>query len=116
VCNGFRRRIRFGVNTDQVAQQHVQLMSGQRFNATAGQGMQLFARGAGIQAVAGEGPMLLQAQSDALTANAQKGVKIGMNENEVLITAPTIRLVAMERAAGDQNRAGRQLHLHRRCA
>jgi type VI secretion system secreted protein VgrG len=85
-----------GVNIDQVAQQHVQLMSGQRFNATAGQGMQLFARGAGIQAVAGEGPMLLQAQADALTANAQKGVKIGTNENEVLITAPTIRLVAQD--------------------
>ncbi|WP_458869753.1 DUF2345 domain-containing protein, partial [Enterococcus faecium] len=31
-----------GENIDQVAQQHLQLMSGQRFNATAGQGMQLF--------------------------------------------------------------------------
>ncbi|MGC8159989.1 DUF2345 domain-containing protein, partial [Salmonella enterica] len=29
-----------------------------------------------------------------LTANAQKGVRISTNENEVLITAPTIRLVA----------------------
>lgn len=83
-----------GVNIDQVAQQHLQLMSGQRLNATAGQGMQLFARGKGIQALAGEGPLLLQAQADALTANAQKGVKISTNENEVLITAPTIRLVA----------------------
>jgi type VI secretion system secreted protein VgrG len=83
-----------GENIDQVAQQHLQLMSGQRLNATAGQGMQLFARGTGIQAVTGEGPMLLQAQADTLTANAQKGVKITTNENEVLITAPTIRLVA----------------------
>jgi type VI secretion system secreted protein VgrG len=83
-----------GENIDQVAQQHLQLMSGQRLNATAGQGMQLFARGTGMQAVAGEGPMLLQAQADALTANAQKGVKISTNENEVLVTAPTIRLVA----------------------
>lgn len=83
-----------GENIDQVAQQHLQLMSGQRFNATAGQGMQLFARGTGVQAVAGEGPVLLQAQTDALTANAQKGVKISTNENEVLVTAPTIRLVA----------------------
>ncbi|WP_259658122.1 type VI secretion system Vgr family protein, partial [Burkholderia pseudomallei] len=62
-----------GENIDQVAQQHLQLMSGQRLNATAGQGMQLFARGAGVQAVAGEGPMLLQAQAGTLTANAQKG-------------------------------------------
>ena len=83
-----------GENIDQVAQQHLQLMSGQRLNATAGQGMQLFARGAGMQAVAGEGPMLLQAQADALTANAQKGIKLSTNENEVLVTAPTIRLVA----------------------
>lgn len=83
-----------GENVDQVAQQHLQLMSGQRFNATAGQGMQLFARGTGVQAIAGEGPLLLQAQADALTANAQKGVRISTNENEVLVTAPTIRLVA----------------------
>ena len=83
-----------GQNIDQVAQQHLQLMSGQRLSATAGQGIQMFARGTGVQAVAGEGPMLLQAQADTLTANAQKGVKIATNENEVLITAPTIRLVA----------------------
>ncbi|QBQ99105.1 type VI secretion system Vgr family protein [Paraburkholderia pallida] len=85
-----------GQNIDQVAQQHVQLMSGQRLNATAGQGMQLFARGTGIQAVSGEGPVLLQAQADALTANAQKGVTISTNENEVLVTAPTIRFVAQD--------------------
>jgi len=83
-----------GENIDQVAQQHLQLMSGQRLNATAGQGMQLFARGKGIQAVAGEGSMLLQAQADALTANAQKGIVISSNENEVLVTAPTVRFVA----------------------
>ncbi|MWJ60188.1 DUF2345 domain-containing protein, partial [Burkholderia pseudomallei] len=63
-------------------------------NATAGQGMQLFARGAGVQAVAGEGPMLLQAQAGTLTANAQKGVKITTNEHEVFVSAPKIRLVA----------------------
>ncbi|KGX35708.1 type VI secretion system Vgr family protein [Burkholderia pseudomallei] len=83
-----------GENIDQVAQQHLQLMSGQRLNATAGQGMQLFARGAGVQAVAGEGPMLLQAQAGTLTANAQKGVKITTNEHEVFVSAPKIRLVA----------------------
>ena len=83
-----------GENIDQVAQQHLQLMSGQHLNASAGQGMNLFARGKGVQAIAGEGPMLLQAQADALTANAKKGVTISSNANEVLVTAPTIRLVA----------------------
>ncbi|HRL21530.1 MAG TPA: type VI secretion system Vgr family protein [Alcaligenes sp.] len=85
-----------GENIDQVAQQHLQLMSGQRFNVTAGQGIQLFARGTGVQAVAGEGPVLLQAQDDELTANAQKGLTLTSTENEVLITAPVIRLVAAD--------------------
>ena len=83
-----------GENIDQIAEQHMQLASGQRFNATAGQGMQFFARGTGVQAMAGEGPMVLQAQADALTVTAQKGVKLGSNENEVFVNAPTIRLVA----------------------
>jgi type VI secretion system secreted protein VgrG len=83
-----------GQNIDQIAQQHLQLMSGQQFNATAGRGMHLFARGSGVQAIAAEGPMVLQAQADALTATAQKGVKISTNENEVFVSAPTIRLVA----------------------
>ena len=83
-----------GENIDQVAQRHLQLMSGQRLNATAGQGIQMFARGTGVQAVAGEGPVVLQAQADTLAATAQKGVTIATNENEVLITAPNIRLVA----------------------
>ncbi|HRL20565.1 MAG TPA: DUF2345 domain-containing protein, partial [Alcaligenes sp.] len=55
-----------------------------------------FARGTGVQAVAGEGPVLLQVQDDALTANAQKGMTLTSNENEVLITAPVIRLVAAD--------------------
>ncbi|SED44475.1 type VI secretion system secreted protein VgrG [Burkholderia sp. WP9] len=83
-----------GENIDQVAQQHLQLMSGQRLNATAGQGMQLFARGKGIQAIAGEGPVTVQSQTDSLTASAQKGVLISSNENEVVVTGPTIRFVA----------------------
>jgi type VI secretion system secreted protein VgrG len=85
-----------GQNIDQVAQQHLQLMSGQRFNATAGQGMQLFARGKGIQAVAGEGPVTVQSQADSLTVSAQKGVLVSSNENEVVITGPTIRFVAQD--------------------
>lgn len=84
-----------GENIDQVAQQHMQLVSGQRLDATAGNGMQWFARGkTGIQAIANEGPMLLQAQADILTASAQKGIHLSTNENEVLVTGQTIRMVA----------------------
>lgn len=56
--------------------------------------MQLFARGKGIQAIAGEGPVTVQSQTDSLTASAQKGVLISSNENEVVVTGPTIRFVA----------------------
>ncbi len=83
-----------GENIDQVAQQHVQLTSGQRLNASAGQGMHLFTRGEGLQAVAGEGPMLLQAQADSLTANAQKDITLTSNEGTATVTARTIRFVA----------------------
>ncbi|MBU9465910.1 type VI secretion system tip protein VgrG [Burkholderia multivorans] len=83
-----------GENIDQVAQQHVQMTSGQRLNATAGQGMNLFARGEGLKAVAGEGPLLLQAQADTLTANAQKDIKLTSNEGQFVAMAKTIRLVA----------------------
>nr|WP_241025348.1 type VI secretion system Vgr family protein [Burkholderia sp. Ac-20384] len=83
-----------GENIDQVAQQHVQMTSGQRLNATAGQGMNLFARGEGLKAVAGEGPLLLQAQADTLTANAQKDIKLTSNEGQLVAMAKTIRLVA----------------------
>ncbi|MGE1004901.1 type VI secretion system Vgr family protein [Ralstonia pseudosolanacearum] len=83
-----------GQNIDQVAQQHLQLTSGQRFNAFAGQGMQWFARGQGIQAIANEGPLVLQAQADTVAVTAQKGIKIATNENEVLITGKTVCFVA----------------------
>ena len=85
-----------GENIDQVAQQHLQLMSGQRVTVTAGQGIGLFTRGTGFQALAGEGPVLLQAQNDELSANAQKGLTLTSTEHEVLIAAPVIRLVAAD--------------------
>ncbi|NPT54568.1 type VI secretion system Vgr family protein [Paraburkholderia elongata] len=83
-----------GVNIDKVAQQHMQLVSGQRFNVTAGHGIQMFGRAQGITAIANEGPFVLQAQADALTANAQKGIRMSTNDDEVLITGPSIRIVA----------------------
>jgi len=83
-----------GENIDQVAQQHLQLVGGQRLNATAGQGMHLFARGEGIQAVANEGPLVLQAQADTFTATAQKDIKLTSNEGNVVISGKTLCLVA----------------------
>ncbi|MPV70484.1 type VI secretion system tip protein VgrG [Burkholderia sp. BE17] len=83
-----------GENIDQVAQQHLQLTSGQRFSASAGQGLHLFGRGEGVRAIAGDGPLMLQAQQDILSAIAQKGVQITSIGDEVLISGKTIRMVA----------------------
>ncbi|AOK60042.1 type VI secretion system Vgr family protein [Burkholderia ubonensis] len=83
-----------GENIDQIAQQHLQLVSGQRVIATAGQGVHMFGRGEGVHAIAGEGPMVLQAQQDTLSATAQKGIQIMSIGDEVLISGKSIRLVA----------------------
>ncbi|KVQ40974.1 type VI secretion system tip protein VgrG [Burkholderia cepacia] len=83
-----------GENVDQIAQQHMQLVSGQRLNAMGGQGVQVFGRGEGVSAIAGEGPLTLQAQKDVMSAVAQKGVQITAVDGEVVISGKTLRLVA----------------------
>ncbi|MGU7772329.1 type VI secretion system Vgr family protein [Burkholderia sp. MR1-5-21] len=83
-----------GENVDQIAQQHLQLVSGQRMIATAGQGVHVFGRGEGVHAIAGDGPVVLQAQQDTLSATAQKGIQIMSIGDEVLISGKSIRLVA----------------------
>jgi type VI secretion system secreted protein VgrG len=85
-----------GQNIDQVAQENLQMSCGQRLHATAGKGVQLFARGDGIRAVAGEGAILIQAQAAEATLSAQKGVSIASNEAQVTISAPTVRMVAAD--------------------
>ncbi|WP_419690053.1 type VI secretion system Vgr family protein [Burkholderia theae] len=83
-----------GENVDQVAQQHMQLVSGQRLSASAGQGIHLFGRGKGVVAIAGEGPVTLQAQQDNLSAVAKQGVQITATDGEVVISGKSIRLIA----------------------
>ncbi|MGN5641097.1 type VI secretion system Vgr family protein [Burkholderia multivorans] len=83
-----------GENIDQVAQQHLQLVGGQRLIASAGQGVHVFGRGEGVCAIAGDGPVLLQAQQDTLSATAQKAVHITSIADEVVVAGKTIRLVA----------------------
>lgn len=85
-----------GENIDQVAQQHLQLIGGQRLIASAGQGVHVFGRGEGIRAIAGDGPMVLQAQQDSLSATAQKAIQITSIGDEVVIAGKTIRLVAQD--------------------
>ncbi|AJQ86010.1 type VI secretion system Vgr family protein [Xanthomonas oryzae] len=83
-----------GHNIDSVAQQHLQLTSGQATRVHAGQGIALFAQASGLSAIANQGPVRLQAQADALVANAQTNLQLTANTGEVLLSAPRIRLVA----------------------
>ncbi|KQV49877.1 type VI secretion system Vgr family protein [Massilia sp. Root335] len=65
-----------GVNLDTVAQQHMQLASGKRFNVNAGKGISLFAHSDGITQVAHNGDFTMQSQHDDMKLVSAKDVKI----------------------------------------
>lgn len=83
-----------GENHDTTAQDHLQMTSGGATRVNAGKGIGLFAQEDGIRAIANRGKVLVQAQEDDIALNAEKNVQVSATEGEVLITAPTIRLVA----------------------
>lgn len=83
-----------GGNHDQVAQQNLQLTSGQATRIHAGQGVDVFAHARGINAIANQGQVLIQAQNDALAINARTNAQLTASEGEVVVSAPVIRLVA----------------------
>ncbi|MGH8052598.1 MAG: type VI secretion system Vgr family protein [Stenotrophomonas sp.] len=83
-----------GRNHDVVATDHVQSVSGGVTLLQAGGGMSLYAQDGGIQAIANRDNVLIQAQDADIALNAQKFLHASASEGEVLITAPTIRLVA----------------------
>jgi type VI secretion system secreted protein VgrG len=65
-----------GVNLDTVAQQHMQLASGKRFNVNAGKGISLFAHSDGITQVAHNGDFTMQSQHDDMKLVSAKDIKI----------------------------------------
>ncbi|MEE3935384.1 type VI secretion system tip protein TssI/VgrG [Pseudomonas viridiflava] len=83
-----------GENHDTTAQNHLQMTSGAAMHLQAGKGISAFAQDAGISAIANRGKVLVQAQEDDIALNAQKNLHASAVEGEVVITAPTIRLVA----------------------
>ncbi|QED83901.1 type VI secretion system tip protein VgrG [Pseudomonas amygdali] len=83
-----------GENHDTTAQDNLQLTSGAAMHLQAGKGLSAFAQDAGISAIANRGKVLVQAQEDDIALNAQKNLHVSAVEGEVVITAPTIRLVA----------------------
>lgn len=83
-----------GGNHDTTAQDHLQMTSGAAMRLHAGQGICAFAQDAGISAIANRGKVLVQAQNDDIALNAQKNLHASAAEGEIVLTAPTIRLVA----------------------
>ncbi|MFX1687918.1 type VI secretion system Vgr family protein [Paraburkholderia sp. A1RO-5L] len=65
-----------GENIDQVAQQHVQVSSGQRINLQAGHGVALFAQANDISALANQGKVRLQSQGDDTQVDSAKNVQL----------------------------------------
>ncbi|WMY08001.1 type VI secretion system Vgr family protein [Paraburkholderia phenoliruptrix] len=84
-----------GENIDNVAQQHLQLVSGQRWVGHAGQGMQLFAMANGISAIANQGNVQLQAQAGDVVIQAQKDLHVAAT-GDVYIRGEKIHLVASD--------------------
>lgn len=83
-----------GANHDTTAQGHLQMTCGAALRLQAGKGISAFAQDEGIRAIANRGKVLVQAQEDDITVNAQKNLHLSAAEGEVVVTAPTIRLVA----------------------
>jgi type VI secretion system secreted protein VgrG len=83
-----------GENHDTTAQDYLQLTSGAAMHLNAGQGIYAFTQDHGISAIANRGKVLVQAHEDDIALNAQKNLHLSAAEGEVVITAPTIRLVA----------------------
>jgi type VI secretion system secreted protein VgrG len=65
-----------GVNLDTVAQQHMQLASGKRFNVNAGKGISLFSHSDGITQIAHNGDFTMQSQHDDMKLVSAKDIKI----------------------------------------
>lgn len=83
-----------GENIDQVAQQHVQLTSGQHITLHGGRGVAMFAHSDGVSAIANQGKVTLQSQNDDTQIDSAKNIQFtaaggklaGMASDEVVFT------------------------------
>lgn len=83
-----------GLNQDLVATRHLQLTAGEQVGVNAGAGLSLFAQSGDVRAIAHQGQYLMQAQHGDLVAEAERNVRVSATTGEVVVSAPTIRLVA----------------------
>lgn len=83
-------------NIDTAAQQHLQLTAGQRFAVNAGNGISLFARSGGLNAIAHTGTLLLQSQHDDIAVNSAKDIQVTANEGAITVAAKSILFVTAD--------------------
>jgi type VI secretion system secreted protein VgrG len=74
-----------GKNVDTVAQQHVQLTAGQRFNLNAGKGVSVFAHRDGIKQIAHYGKFLMQSQHDEMQIDSATDLKVSAGKHLILM-------------------------------
>ncbi|WP_176317582.1 type VI secretion system Vgr family protein [Burkholderia vietnamiensis] len=72
-----------GENIDQVAQQHVQLTSGQRINMHGGRGVAMFAHSDGVSAIANQGRVTLQSQNDDTHIDSAKNIQFAAADGKI---------------------------------
>lgn len=65
-----------GENIDQIAQQSVQMTSGQRINLQAAHGVAMFAHEEGVTAIANQGKVTLQSQADDTQIDSAKNIQL----------------------------------------
>jgi type VI secretion system secreted protein VgrG len=82
-----------GVNLDTVAQQHMQLASGQRFNVNAGKGISLFSHSDGIVQVAHNGDFTLQSQHDDMKLVSAKNIKMSAAKRVIAMADDELTLM-----------------------
>lgn len=85
-----------GQHHDVVAQGRVQHTSGERMQLLAGKGLSMFVAEGGVQAVANQGDLQLQARDGLLDGHALAGMQLSTEKGEIVLSAPSIRLVAAD--------------------
>ncbi len=83
-----------GANIDTVAQQHLQLTAGQRFNLNAGKGISMFAHHDGIKVIAHNGDLLMQSQHGDININADKNINLTATNGVIKLMAKEIHVIA----------------------
>ncbi len=76
-----------GENIDQIAQQHVQVASGERINLHAGRGVAMFAHSDGIAAIANQGKVEIQSQNDDTQVESAKNIRLTAGGGNLVGTA-----------------------------